>query len=267
MEANVINQTQAWSTSGAITAAAAVVAIVLSQLPPIRSLLRGRRLEAVAAESVVITHYLGNVHFVTFLSMVNTGGMALAIARVACRLTGPDGMVRELPAQAYISREVPAQVGQPSPEYPLGWIALRPGEQWSQTVRFYQAWSTSDERESAELSQSIREDIHSIIDELGSSYDPRTYVEADRARVQQARDFFERHFDLSAGVHRLEVTASDAKGRLLASREYEFTLHESALSALRRGVDDYRFGEGVYFPATKPSSVAWVRLRESGTGG
>jgi len=256
MSVNVVTEAPTWGWPAIATAIAAFAALLLSQLPPIRFLIRGRRVQIVMAEGVMITHYLGNVNVVAFLSIVNTGGIGVAIADLRCRLVGPDGARRELPAQTSISRELPIQQGQASPEFPLGWVTLKPGEQWSQTVRFYETWSDSDARESSDIVQAIRENITA---KLSPEWTPGPLVEADVQLVERARDFFEAHLDLMPGLYRLEVKAELPNGAVIAEQYYEFTLHESSVGALRAGPDEYKYGAGIYFPSSDPRSVAWVR--------
>ena len=253
---NVVMEGPSWEWPAIATAVAAFAALLLSQLPPIRFLIRGRRVQIVLAEGVMITHYLGSVNLVAFLSIVNTGGIAVALANLSCRLVGPDGTQHKLPAQTSISRELPIQQGQSSPEFPLGWVTLKPGEQWSQTVRFYEAWPDSDARESSDIVQAIREDITS---KLSPEWTPGPLVEADAQLVERARDFFEAHFDLVPGPYRLEVKAELPNGAVIAEQYYEFALHESSIGALRAGPDEYKYGAGIYFASSDPRSVAWVR--------
>lgn len=264
MSVNVVTETPAWGWPAIATAIAAFAALLLSQLPPIRFLIRGRRVQIVMAESVMITHYLGNVNVVAFLSIVNTGGIAVALADLRCRLVGPDGAQRDLPAQTSISRELPMQQGQASPEFPLGWVTLKPSEQWSQTVRFYEPWSDSDARETSDIVQAIRENITT---KLPPEPTPGYLAEADTPLVDRACRFFGTHFDLQAGPYQLEVAAALPTGCVIAEQHYEFTLHESAVGALRTGAEEYKYGAGIYFASSDPRSVAWVRAVPTERGG
>jgi len=258
MSAVVSTPTGAWDGPTILAAATAVVALLVSLWPRILRIIKGCRIEIVIAESVMITHYMGNIHVVCFLSLINTGAVQARIGRLTCVLKRPDGVGVVLPAQAYISREAPAIQGQGSPEYPLGWVIVAPDGQWSETVRFYEPWSDETAQESSDVAESIRADISR---QLPGLQEPEQLAEARSELVERAHELFESNFDLSAGDYMISVIAETPDGRCLRQRDFSFRLHGSAVGTLRGGVDEYKYGFGVCFPSSQPFSVAWVRVR------
>lgn len=57
----------------------ALVAIVLSQLPPLRILLRPKRLEVEVHSRILVTHMVGNPNASVVISIRNTGGRQLRV--------------------------------------------------------------------------------------------------------------------------------------------------------------------------------------------
>src|SRR5438067_13594668 len=68
----------------------AVVALILSQLPPVRSMIKGRRARLGAAPYVVISHYLGNVRVGLRLNVDNVGGKPVHNEQLVCVLCRAD---------------------------------------------------------------------------------------------------------------------------------------------------------------------------------
>jgi hypothetical protein len=94
----------------------AVVALVLSQLPPIRDLLKPRELRIFVPEMLALSHYMGNLQIWAFLALYNTGGSSMTVQRIECVIVGEDGSPWRLPAQTYTPTLAQTTAGQPAPE-------------------------------------------------------------------------------------------------------------------------------------------------------
>lgn len=241
------------SDSGTWAVIIAAIAVILSQLPPIRDLLRGTEISISITDQLNLWHFLGNIQVYSLIDIDNKGSRRVSITKIECLLQDDYEKVWTLPAQVYISREPPSQPGGGRPEYLLGWISLKPQESWSETVRFYQHWTETEEEETSEIISIIREDITS---QMPSD----TLLEAQPSNVSKAKHFFDKKFDLHKGNYKLIVIAySDEK--LLSLSGFMFTLYESQIEALKYQTEEYKFGGGVYYPITGQQSYAWVRLK------
>src|SRR5262245_10091606 len=100
----------------------AAIAVVLSQLPPVREMVKRRRIRIIMPEQFMLYHFLGNIQMNLFLVIQNTGGKAVSIAKIDCIITDGSSSRWDLPAHSYYSRLPPSQAGLPAPELLLDWI-------------------------------------------------------------------------------------------------------------------------------------------------
>jgi hypothetical protein len=240
----------------------AVVALVLSQLPPIRDLLKPRELRIFVPEMLALSHYMGNLQIWAFLALYNTGGSSMTVQRIECVIVGEDGSPWRLPAQTYTPTLAQTTAGQPAPELLMGWISLKPDENWAQTIRFFKVWTIKEDEDVAEISANIRADINAKL-KLKAPFDSNL-VEAEPALVKRAKDFFERKFTLTKGSYKLLIAARSEKNDVLRVRGFEFTLFDNQIRSLRAPVDDYKLGWGVSSgvdPADPAKGSTYIRLR------
>lgn len=238
----------------------AVVALILSQLPPVTDLLKPRELRIVVPDILNFSHYMGNLHLIGFSALHNVGGRNITVQKIECVMTDEEGRQWRLPAQTYLPNQANSGSGQPAPELFIGWISLKPGEHWAETVRFFKVWSVQDEEDATAISGRIRNDITAKLSQrkLG---DPNKLVEADENLVKEAKDFFEKRFTLAKGTYRLLVAAISEGNEVVRVRGFDFTLFDHQVRALRSAVDDYKTGAGIYFGNMDPSKTAYIRLR------
>ncbi len=235
----------------------ALVALILSQLPPLKNLLRGAHLRITVPDAFALTHVLGNLNIAIFLDIYNDGGKDVTIAKVDCLMTNSEGLRLDLPARTYFSREPPPP-GQAMQELMLGWISLKPGEHWAETVRFFKLWSEEEEERYSEIVSKIRSNIFS---KAPAQWPAQGFVEADAGIVMEARAFFEKKFPLNKGNYQLFIAALSESGQALGVRGFDLTLFESSIRNLRALADDYKTGAGVYYPNPDPSKMVGPRLR------
>lgn len=240
----------------------AVFALILSQLPPVRELIKPRELRIFVPENLGLSHYMGNLQMWIFLALYNTGGRNLTAQKIECVIIGEDGPPWRLPAQTYTPTLSQSAPGQPPPELLMGWISLKPDESWAQTIRFYKVWSIKEEEDVTEISANIRNDINAKI-KLKPPFDTKL-VEAEAELVKRARDFFEKKFTLTKGSYRLLIAALSEKNEVLRIRGFDFTLFDHQIRSLRAPADDYKLGWGIYSPVdpSDPSKgTTFIRLR------
>src|SRR5712691_6475060 len=82
--------------------AVAVIALILSQLPPIHILLRRAKLDVEAYSRMLLTHKVGNPNAQLHLIISNPGGRELRIKGILLRLRRGTEDEFVLPAQNYL---------------------------------------------------------------------------------------------------------------------------------------------------------------------
>jgi hypothetical protein len=182
-----LSKPEVWSTL------IALFAVILSQLPPIWDMLKGVRVRLVVPESFWLWHYLGNLQLGGFLDIRNDGGRAVIISKLDFIIVDSSGKRWNLPAQTYLSRQPSPMPDQPTPEFLLSWISLKPGEHWGETIHCFRQWSESEEEETNQVVSAIRRDIGAKIAARSAAGGALTEpVEADQGLVERARALAER---------------------------------------------------------------------------
>lgn len=245
--------------------AVASVAVMLSQMPPLASLLDRPQVEVRVNGLLSLSHYLGNIQTQMFIDLHNTGDRTAYVSSIdVVMLNKEQTDVWHLPARTYYSRQMPAQPGQVM-EYPIGLLALRPGEVWSESIRCYELWDNREEREVNGIAYAIQKSIQTKLFERAraptDAYVPP--VSADEQAVSKAVEFFENKFDLVPGEYMLIVAARTGQYEesILDLRGFRFVIYDNHIDTLRSQVDDYRFGAGIYYPITDTLKfVSTIRL-------
>lgn len=241
------------------TAIVAVLALILSQLPPVRELIKGVKVKITVPELVMLYHFMGNIQTNLFLDIHNVGGRTICIAKIECGIKNSSGSWWKLPAQTYYSREPPSQHGQPPPELLMGLISLKSGERWSETVRCFRLWTETEEEKVNDIIAKIRSNI---IEKIQQQIIPsQQLAEANEDFVKEAKDFFEKKFDLHKGNYQFFIATLSESNQVLNVRGFDFTLFESNIRALQAHTEEYKYGAGIYYPIMDPTKVVWIRLR------
>lgn len=241
------------------SAVIAVLALILSQLPPLREIIRGLKVRITVPEIFTIIHFLGNIRMYIFLDVHNIGGRFVSISKIDCVIKDAGGSRWNIPAQTYISRQ-PTSSGQPPQEFLIGWISLKPGEHWSRNVRCFKLLSEAEEEKVNDIISKIRDNITAKLQQR--IVQTQALVEADEGIVKEAKDFFEKKFSLSKGNYQLFIAVlSESNPVILSVRGFEFTLFESHIRSLRAITEEYKYGAGIYYPSLDPTKVVWARLR------
>ncbi len=244
-----------WST------AIAFLALVLSQLPPIRELLRGLSLKINVADQVVLTHNLGLPHMIMFIDLRNTGGQAASVIELDCVIRDNEGKSWRLPAQTY---QIPQPNNGPA-ELLIGSVVLKPSENWKGTIRCYRQWTETEEEEISAIRSEIQSSITSKLPRVSPEEQrlvPSELVEADKQCVDRGISFWSRNFDLHKGNYVLYFAALADNHKVVAVERFAFTLYESQIQSLKSIADDYKYGAGIYYLGNTNKDVI-VRLRKT----
>ena len=229
-------------------AALSLVAIVLSQLPPVHLLLRPKRLEVEVHSRVQLSHMAGNPNAGVVVSIRNTGDRQLRIRSLALGVSRDAHAPLWLPGQGYFET--------PSSQSSVLFVpfTLKPGETWAHSVTFLNTFERQVEKLFREKLSTLEGDIRRKIWER--SKDDREAVVAEPKNVSPFVDLFRRIFIWYPGEYIVELRVSAEPGSASFSKRYRFTLYESDTEDLRAYIDDYKFGTGLTSKADHHSGVS-----------
>jgi hypothetical protein len=244
-----------WSFWAVIVAA---LALLLSQLPPIKILVRPIRLRVEPYDRLGVTRWLGNPNVNLHLVLTNTGGRKVSILSVNLILRLEDGSSFSLPAQSFSAPGAPK-----GGSFLFTRFALKPDESWSNFVSCFANFDTADERQSKELVKNLRRDINQRLKiRLQTAPGNKELMEADEKFVQPIRGFYEKHNKWRAGEYTVQLHIKCEPERASTIRRFRFTLFESDVQDLAESVSKYKYGAGVYYVDADPTPAVNPRIRD-----
>lgn len=220
-------------------AVVAVLALVLSQLPPVRLWFRPKRLEVEVHSRIQITHKVGNPNVGMFVSVRNTGGRDLRIRSIQLSLSRDNTSLGSLAAQNYFE----GPTSQSSVLYVPFW--LKPGESWAHGTNFLNLFDRATEKLYRESESALGADIRAKL-RVRAKGDDREVL-ADPQLVAPFLALFERLFIWQPGEYLAELRVDAEPGSASFKRVYRFTLYESDSTELRSHTQDYKFGGGLSY--------------------
>jgi hypothetical protein len=242
----------------------ALIAVILSQLPPVHELLKGIKVKLIRPEQIAIGHFLGNLHVYLKLDIRNIGGREVNIGEVICIIRERHTeSVRKMPARTYFSRQSAAP-NQWIERSQVGTISLKPGEYWSETVDCYKLWTREEEEETNKIIGRFRRDIfNKNLLRQAQQCQLHQVVEVDEQLVCEAKNFFENKYKkikLEKGNYNLIIAIiSDSKSKKeLGLFGFDFTIFSSDF--LTQSIEDYRYGYGISSPHPDAADLMWVRI-------
>ncbi|MBU1299352.1 MAG: hypothetical protein KKE83_06870 [Proteobacteria bacterium] len=220
------------------SAVAALIALFLSQLPPLHVIFRKAALGCEAFSRMHITHKVGNPNAQWHLIIENTGGRSLRVKGITLTFRKAGGVQFNLPAQSYLRTPDSTDSVMFTP------FRLAPGEEWAHIITFFDLFSRDDEKEYRRLESDIRSDI------LSQKEDPLNkdkLCEANPATVEKLIAFFRRHFKWEHGEYEFELTVITNIEKANINRKFRFSLFETESNELAGYSEMYRIGAGVYW--------------------
>lgn len=246
----------------------AVLALILSQLPPVRQLIRGKKLRLAVSELVGVTHSFGNTNMNLWVDLENTGGRTITIKRIKCFLKLLNGPTQVLTAMTYYLTESFSQ--DKEVQLPLSEIALKPGDRWSGFLHLWDVntWTRATEAKFKAVKRAFQEDLDKKLAALANvPIDKRPLVEIEPPLQREAEEIVKNVRRLDQGEYRFWVSAYEQEsGSPIQVAGYEFTLFEADVSQIFENLSDFRYGFGVNLQTRKHGLVA-VIARPQADGG
>lgn len=224
-----------------------LVAIVLSQIPPIYLLLRPKKLEVEMHSRIRINHMVGNANAGVVIGVRNTGGRNLRIKKLILSIARDGKPILQLPGLNYF--ETPTSQAQVL----FVPFTMKPGESWTHSVSFFNEFDRQTEKLFRESASALTGDIRKKLDVR--SEDDKKMVVADERYVVPFQLLFDRLFVWQPGEYVISLLVSAEPGSASFIKKYRFTLYESDTRELSEYVNDYKYGIGLTFGQEKHSGV------------
>jgi hypothetical protein len=236
-------------------AVVAMLALVLSQLPPVFLWFRPKKIDVEVNSRIQVTHKVGNPNIGMYVSLNNTGGRVLKIRSSQVQIWRDGNILCSLPAQNYFET--------PSATAPVLFVPfiLRPGESWGRVINFLNFFDRSTERFYRESEALLLSDIRKKIE--AKSKDDVSLAVAEPDLVVPFETLFEKLFIWTPGEYAIELVVDADPGSASFSSKYRFTLFESDSAELRSYAEDYKSGGGISYYFNKHAGISVPLSRET----
>lgn len=234
--------------------AISVVALILSQLPPISMMLRKKKVVIEPYSIIALTHRVGNPNIRWTLGFRNEGGTTVRIKRVKCELIYNGASIIEMDSNNYFRQD------DSKPMIFTG-FSLRPDDEAFYDVHFFKMFDRFENRNFRVNVSALREDIEAkreanIVDERG-------VAEAEQSLVDPFIEMFNQKFSLNPGEYHIRIKTISEPSQAAPIQEYRFTLYESDSEELRKYVEDYKYGTGIYFDLPDKNTGVFVNIEKA----
>ena len=228
----------------------AIVALVLSQFPPIPSYFALPELKLTAHRSLQVRHYLGDLVLVPFLQISNSGKVRGTISKIELTLTKQDSpsFRKHLLAQTYYLKPETISLNQNPTPIPFGHISVPPSETWETYIDFYESPNAARRLRIAKIQGRAAAEIQKGLAD-------KSPLDSELAEISnELFDEIKAHTDerlssFEIGEYRLYLKLfGESSSEPTARRCYSLTVFEGHLSRFDAITEQYRFGAGIIFP-------------------
>lgn len=231
---SIIYDWQFWS------AIAAFLALLLTQLPPIKHWFKSDNLIISIHSNLQVTHKIGNPNLGTYLTIENTGGRSLQVKDISLSIYRDENLIGQYPARSYFET--------PTSNIPIMLIPfkLAADESWGHSTMFLNNFDRATNQRVRNSESALRTDIRHKLN-LRPENDNNPVV-AEQELVDPFIQLFNQLFVWEPGEYRAVLNIRVDRGeRTFSSSSYRFTLFESESQELRSHTEDYKFGGGLSY--------------------
>lgn len=236
MEAAATHLYSNWSFWAVVVA---TIAVILSQLPPVRLWFKKAKLDIEMYSKISITHKVGNPNLQIHLIVSNIGGRKVRVKGISALIKKDGKLVATLPAQNYLESQNNQNTLLFTP------FSLYPSQEWAHIINLLNFFNHEDEQEYRGLEAKMLANYRSK--KSNSKQESQDLIEVDEGLVQPFHGFFDKHFIWSTGEYQLTVNIDTDNETANISKEYRFTIFESHTAQLKEITDKYKFGDGIWW--------------------
>lgn len=227
----------------------ATLALVLSQLPPISSLIKKAKLDLELYSKIAITHKVGNPNLQLHLIISNIGGRKVKIKAINASLKKDNKHLVTLPAQNYLQNQADKNTVLFTP------ITLMQNNEWAHIINFLNFFSRDEEIKYNELETKMLFDYRKRSNLTKKNEDDPELIELSEDVVAPAIPFFDEHFLWKTGEYLLELTVITDKKSTDITKNYRFTIFETQENQLKSITEYFKYGGGFWWNPEIPTNI------------
>lgn len=224
-------------------------ALIFSLSPPISQWVKNESLVMIHSNRTAINNYFGILSYGLQVDLKNDGNTIINLSSLVLEITYPNTEIKTFTAET-INKYTG---GQNAIVTPFTSVLIKPNEQWNNLVYFYFPIDPNMEDELNMVKFKIVEDLA----EQQASIGGQRLIKAPRHLVEQAKNLFDRNFDLVKGQYIAKIKAY-SKDKVVVEKTFYFLVHDFQVNANKSQTNDYKFGNGIYSPAQQVK-MTWVK--------
>jgi hypothetical protein len=214
-----------------------VVAVTLSQIPPIHILLRPKKLDVEVHSRIYVCHMVGNPNTNIIVSIRNTGGRTLRVKKLRLSVTRDRVKITTLLGLNYFET--------PTATSPVLFVpfSVKPDEEWTHNVSFFKEFDRQTEKLFRDSSHALNANISAKTE--AAQFAVATRASADPEYVKPFEEMFKKLFIWEPGEYILNLEVEAEPDIASYTKQYRFTLYESDTKELAEHAQDYVYGPNV----------------------
>lgn len=228
------------------------IALILSQLPPVHIMIRRAKLDLEIYSKILITHKVGNPNLQAQIMLRNVGGRTLRVNKIQAKIFRDGEEIMNLPAQTYVADQ------KDNLSLLLTKFFLKPDEEWSYMTTFLHYFNRNENKVYREAEINLKNEIQKLLKE-----EPETdLVIASKDFVKPFNDLFKKKFNWFSGEYVLEIGVITDNSKANTCKRYRFTIFESITDDLKKQINEYATGAGIYWDPPNVSFGSWIEIEE-----
>lgn len=232
-----------------------IIALILSQLPPLKTFLKRRKPVVTVGRFIALSHYIGLPEVQLYISISNDSYSNLKVRSIDIELTKLGQEKLKLPAFSvfeHLSGNI--QRG-------FAPFTLKSDTEWSHTIRFYLPFSGSDEQRSKKIFYALKDDINQKLleNEARPSNEKLKLVEADDSLVTELKDIYTSKKYWENADYKLKLRIGTDSATTTYENEYNFFLSPPDIDFFDGLVERYKYGNTIL--AAEPQAFTNAVLR------
>lgn len=235
----------------------ATIAVILSQTPPIKELIKKAQLDLEVYSKISITHKIGNPNLQLHLILSNIGGRNIRIKDITVSISRDGNHLATLPAQNYLQN----QNDQSSLLFTT--FSLKPNQEWAHITNFLNFFNREDENEYQNIEGAMLADYREHAKKLDTDADKDHMIEHPQNLVDKAFNFYSSKQIWKSGEYLMKVNVVTNKNTADISKAYRFTVFESHAEQLAVITEHYKFGGGIWWNPQRVQTSVILQITEA----
>lgn len=235
----------------------AAIAVILSQIPPIKELIKKAKLDLEVYSKISISHKIGNPNLQLHLILSNIGGRNVRVKDIAVSISRDGNHLATLPAQNYLQN----QNDQGTLLFTT--FSLKPNQEWAHITNFFNFFNREDEKVYQNIEGAMLTDYREHSKKLGPDADKDNLIAHTQDIVDKAFNFYNSKQIWKSGEYLMKVNVVTNKHIADISKAYRFTVFESHAEQLAAITEHYKFGGGIWWNPQRVQASVILQITEA----